>query len=1152
MRNNCCNVDMFATLGVYSIATSSKPRAASAPEQLDREVAGDASGQTNAKYTQCQKTSVEVVMQTTKLSFSSSLLVLSGLTRPGDQVLESSFRDSGYGHSCSTIHRWRAFSLALVLLAMAALATEAGAQTTSTIEGTVKDVNGAAIGGAQIKVTARDLAIERTTNSSSNGTFRIAALPAGRYTVTTSQTGFASRVIENVELTLNRTLTLDIQLEVGAVQERVGVTAAEQLLEPTASSIGGTVTPRQIVDLPVNGRDYLDLLQLIPGVTINRQADPGSDNATPVLGERGGNTNFLIDGQPNKDTVNGGPAAQFNQETIAEFQVLTTSYKAEFGQATGAIVNVITKSGGNDYHGVASLFHRNSAFDTSNSLDKTTTDAPFLLRWDYSFALGGRLVKDKVFFFGSSERITESRRLDFVFPEATPQVVRNFEESFNNPTKNFETRNFIKFDEQLGRHHLTEQMNYTNGVIRDFLPLSQSTSLPSTRNDFGARHLLLGLSDTALLGDQGRPWLLNLRFGYRGEPSDQRPSHPDAGPSTLFNLFDSLTTGGVFGNLGSVQFGNGVTPTNLDQKYTSFSASVDKYFGPHDLKFGWGFLRTKVDGLESSIVRNQLFATLDDFSEFGPINSGFFTLTTVGGLTPQDNEIHLDNNYNGLYVQDDWKILRSLTLNLGLRWDHDSEFPNNKNFSPRVGAAWAINSKTVIRGHFGVFYDQFRLGLARDVPPFGGADRRVVQPFSYPRGFYGIPTIAPILVGLCLSPTLTDAQIAASGAKCPFGPLPFFGVDHLNKIVASGHASIPADAVINIATIQMLSGLTPEQYADQASASIGRPAGFFFFGPFGALTHAVIPAQPAPVTIDDQFRTPHTLSYSIGIQREITKDIVVEANYYHRDIRNILGVRQTNLGFISRVPGHERTFEPPFTTGEIDGFGPWFEGTYDGLTLSFNKRFSRRFIIAGSYSYSHQTDNNSSGIAGLPSDSFIGIVPEVTEDSTGKTNKSGSFTTTNGHFIPQAGTFSNGPDLDKGPSDLSLAHMFQVNGLVELPWGVQISSIFRAQSGFHFSRIATTPEDPDGNLNFNDIDHGPGAGRNAFTAPPFVNADVRFSKRFDIGDRLKFQFLFEFFNLFNNANPAAVERGAGRPIPFGTASQVLPGREGQVGLRIEF
>ncbi|NJM54290.1 MAG: Plug domain-containing protein [Blastocatellia bacterium] len=124
------------------------------------------------------------------------------------------------------------------------------------------------------------------------------------------------------------------------MSEKLVLRADAPLLETSTASTGLTVTPRQIADLPVSGRNYLDLLQLVPGVAINRQADPKGDNATPTLGERGGNTNFFIDGHPNKDTVNGGPAAQFNQDTIAEFQVLTTGYKAEFGQASGAIVNV--------------------------------------------------------------------------------------------------------------------------------------------------------------------------------------------------------------------------------------------------------------------------------------------------------------------------------------------------------------------------------------------------------------------------------------------------------------------------------------------------------------------------------------------------------------------------------------------------------------------------------------------------------------------------------------------------------------------------------------------------------------------------------------------------------------------------------------------
>ncbi|HXQ71250.1 MAG TPA: TonB-dependent receptor [Pyrinomonadaceae bacterium] len=1048
-------------------------------------------------------------------------------------------------------------SLLTVLCFGLVLMQTANAQTTTaSIEGTVKDPQDRVVAGAQIIVKSEARGIERTTTSDDSGFYRVTALPAGTYSLAASHTGFATQSFPNVELTVNRTATIDVQLEVGPVQERVSITSETLAIDPTTPATGATVTPRQITEMPVNGRNYLDLLQLVPGVVVNHQANAGADNSTPVLGDRAGNNNFMIDGQPNKNTVTGGAAAQFNQETIAEFQVLTAGYKAEFGQASGAIVNVITRSGGNGLHGVGSIFHRNDAFDSSNSLTPDQ-DAPELRRYDYSLALGGPIVKDKVFFFGSGERITERRVLNFTFPNTgnaqANKILRDFETPFDNPSRIYETRGFFKLDEQLGGHRLSQEVNYTNGVVKEFLPLSNANSLPSRRNDTSARSLLLGFSDLVLLGDQSNPWVLTLRGGYRGDRSNTAAAHPEAGAGTTFNIFSSFTTGGLAGDLGSVQFGNPNTPSFLDQKYTSFSANVAKLFDVHNMKFGYGFLRTVVDGVEQQVQQLQLFATVNDFLTFGPVNSGFFTVTTAGGLTPEANQIHLRNNYHTIFAQDDWKFRHNLTLNFGVRWDYDSEFQVKDNISPRVGFAWAATPKTVVRGHFGRFYDQFRLGLARAVPSFGGADQRVVQPFSYPRGFFGVPTIAPAAInaslfpgGLCVSTSLTDAQIAAGNVACPFSPGLFIGIDRLNKVVASGHALIPANAVINISNIQQLSGLTPQQYADQASIAVGKAPGFFFWGPFGALTHAAIPPQLFPTSIDGSFDTPYTTSVGIGVQREIGKDLVVQFDYYHREFNNLLGVRQSNLTFNSRAGA--RTFLPPFTAGAIATFGPWYSGVYDGLIVSFNKRLSRRFVLNGDYAYAKQTDNQM-GINALPSDSFIGVAPVVSSVEAGvlRTNANGPYTRANGRFVAAAGSFVNGPDLDKGPSDLSVNHTFQLNGLLALPWQVNISGIFRAQSGFHFSRTGSSA-DPDGNGTLQGIDLV--AGRNAFTSPPYVNLDMRFTKRFDIGERFKVHALFEVFNLLNRQNPAAVETVV--PAAFGTLKQVLPGREGQIGLRVEF
>lgn len=1061
----------------------------------------------------------------------------------------------------------RAILALALLLGSLVLVCRTEAQITSTIQGTVMDKQGAAIGGATLKLSGDTVATTRETTADSNGAYQFAAVPAGTYKLEVTRAGFATRIFSDIEVTLNRTLAFNVTLEVGQVTETVNVSAALPLLETNASSSGSTILPQDINNMPISGRNYLDLLQLVPGVAINRQADLQSDNATPILGERANNTGFLIDGLSNQNELAGGPSSQFNQDTIAEFQVITTGYKAEFGHASGGVVNVITKSGSNDIHGIASAYHRNNVFDSSDI--PGVSDAPYLLRWDYDAAAGGPMVRDKAFWFASAERIHENRHLNFFPIAGTPQFLIDHENAnFDQPTTDRETRVFGKFDQVLASHHITEQLNYTNAHVFSTNPLSASTSLPSTRNNLGDRNLLLGFNDTVTFGNPASPFILSLRGQYREESTLTSPAHPDAGPNTIFNVFSAYRTFGIFGDLGQPLFGAVFTPSALDQKYGTFATSLTKTFNRHTIKFGWDFERTHVDGNEASAQQDQLFATVDDFLQFGPIDSGFFLLLTRGGLTPEASKIRLRNNYNGFWIQDDWRIAKNLTINAGLRWDYDSSFDKKDNFSPRIGFAWSVNPKTVVRGSFGLFYDHFRLGLVRDVPGFGGADVRQDQPLSFPRLFYGVPTIAPGLFGLCLSQTETDAQLAAQPDVCipanaffPGSPAfpSQFGVDHLNKI---GPTTIPANTPVNIGNVQQLSGLSPDAFLTAAATAIGAPNGFWFWGPFGALSFEVIQPSNFPVTIDPSFATPYSRSYTFGVQRQLGNDWVVSADYYHKDIKNLLGVRQTNLAFEARIANNS-------TANFVNGFGPWYSGKYDAGILSFDKRLSRHFTLGGSYSYVSENDDalNSNlgtgavgGGNGYPTDSFRGIVPVVTDPGAGtcpsKTNANGSFFACNGNFVPKAGKFYNGASLDKGPSDFALRHTFEVHGLVELPWRIQLSSLFRAQSGFRYTQGALVPIDQDGNSNFNG--RSLATGRNAFTAPPFVNMDMRISKTWVVREHVRIQGLFEFFNLFNNGNPAAVNFNENHSplLPgeavFGTISQRLPGREGQIGLKVEF
>src|ERR1700688_3333950 len=187
-----------------------------------------------------------------------------------------------------------------MFLFMLVLASSLRAQTTSTISGTVRDKQGLVVSGAVVQVSSSELAIDRSTSTESDGAYNLAGIPPGIYEIKTSKDGFQTEVFKNIELTLNRTLTYDITLHVGSMGQTVEVNSSAPLLETTISSTGATIPTEQIEDMPINGRNYLDLLQLVPGVALNRQNDPAGDNATPILGERGGNALYLIDWMPNR------------------------------------------------------------------------------------------------------------------------------------------------------------------------------------------------------------------------------------------------------------------------------------------------------------------------------------------------------------------------------------------------------------------------------------------------------------------------------------------------------------------------------------------------------------------------------------------------------------------------------------------------------------------------------------------------------------------------------------------------------------------------------------------------------------------------------------------------------------------------------------
>ncbi|MDQ5846939.1 MAG: carboxypeptidase regulatory-like domain-containing protein, partial [Acidobacteriota bacterium] len=627
------------------------------------------------------------------------------------------------------------------------------AQVTATaaLGGTITDQKGGLINGATVTVTNSATGTSRTATANEDGEYKLDFLPAGRYDVKVSASGFGDVTAENVELLVGRTNTFNVSMNPGGVTENVTVTAGEtELVSREKMDVGMNITPRDIEDLPLNGRDLGNLAYLAPGAKPVDSYDPTKRRISVfgINGSSGRNVNVTVNGIDNKDNTVGGPVMQFPLESIQEFVISTARFSAVNGRSEGAAVNVVTKSGGSDFHGSAFYFLRDKKLNASEVSPSNTAikSKPPFNRKQWGGSIGGPLTLPRFGEGGSSTY--EAPRTHFFFAlerqnEATSipvasdafaelNLVRSLgaQPALVLPTPYKDWRINARIDHSFNsRHNIFASYNDQSNIgLND----QANGRVDLSEGNFTKNKLILGN--------------LTLNSAFSGSVVNAIT----VGYSYWHNLIDSETSTPFFLFPTGISFGTNVNvPQESYQTKYQFKDDLSINRGNHTFRTGVDYLwEPKLGGFfKFSSTLEIDFNALPSVVLANPAlyPQGFSSRGLIGGMgiAIGDPYFNLPGGAKmfGVYFQDDWKVSRNFTLNLGMRWDKDFNLIGTKaqersrtylalkainhaaaaslpkddsnDFSPRVGFAWDMrgNGRHVLRGGYGLYYGQVFLNI---------------------------------------------------------------------------------------------------------------------------------------------------------------------------------------------------------------------------------------------------------------------------------------------------------------------------------------------------------------------------------------------------------------------------------------------------------
>ncbi|HKV40468.1 MAG TPA: TonB-dependent receptor [Blastocatellia bacterium] len=1094
--------------------------------------------------------------------------------------------------------RYNLRHLLLSVAAVALVALTAFAQNpTGSIRGTVTDEQGAVVPKAVVTITNKATGDVRILTSSDGGTYSAENLLPGQYDIKVEATGF-STVVKTVTVQVGNASPGDIGLRVGGKNEVVDVVSEAPLIDKTDYKIDGVVNRQTIDDLPLNGRNFLQLALLEPGVSVTAK-NPGSQNnlfQVSVGGADSALTRLTVDGGSILDPVCGGAAQNFSTETIQEFQMSTFNFDLSTGVTSVGAVNIISRTGTNEFHGNGFMYFRDHSIAAVPTLVQTGT-SPFFRRYQYGGAVGGPIKKDRAWFFANVERLDQTSAIgtNVVCNPCLPSVTQAFSQ--------FDTTTSSPYKGILANGRLDVKINdkenvfgrYSHDNNQVFAP-DTDNSLPSNWRDNSSNDDDFQVGLTSIL----RNTLVNdFRFNFQRIINNENVPTSAECPSSNIGC---LNLGGPEIRVLNSNFraGNSVNAFQArDLHRYQFTDNLSWQKSTHRVKFGgewehnygtghWAFANpavlvlfnpTQALGVDQLIALNpQIPAAIKPLLTI-PVAPGFLTggglslsdilglpiVTAVAGLgdpaqpPPFQTDVARQSNRYRLYIQDAWQIKSSFTLIYGLSYTDETNLENydlakpaliqpivgaigkpNKDhtdFAPSLGFAWDVagKGKTVVRGGAGLYYDTvlFVTRLQERATIGPAGNGRSQLAGAYFQNNLSFPQL-PL-------PSPLNLINPAIGASINFTTIPtkFTGQNFMN--------------LLNTESPLLLAGL-------QAAGAAGFSGIDFFKTGTGIL--------------DPNLQVPYSLQYSFGVEHQLPHNLALSADFVLR--KQVHQLIQTDENFNNRVPALGGSVIPgcqganainpaaKCSNGPINVVQSSARSTYKALLVKIDKRLANdRFEFTGSYALSSLrgytfTDSGGTGRP-VSLENWFGNQFDSDADSRHRFTFSGVVNIPRGFQASIIATVATAPPYSALlPSNIDLVGDGGFGGPIP---GVPVNSINRGTS---FATLQSMVSQF--NTQFAGKPDAHGSIIPALVLPnsvrfgkTFQSEDMRLTKTFSMKERAKIQLFAECFNVFNIANlsfqKSAEQIGPGYGQPTGRDGQAFGTggpRAFQFGARFSF